>query len=90
MAYKIVYSKRAVEALKNLPPNISHRIIKKIHFFKQQKNPLSFAKRLQNSDFGQYRFRVGSYRVLFDLEREGKIRILFIITIRHRQEAYGK
>lgn len=55
-----------------------------------QANPFLFAKKLSNSDFGMYRFRVGDYRILFDVEENtGKVTILMVLRIKHRKEAYN-
>jgi mRNA interferase RelE/StbE len=88
MEYKVVYSNYAIECLKSLPKNISKRIVNKVNFFCKSENPLSFAKKLQNFTFGQYRFRVGNYRVLFDLHKNGEINIIFVLSIKHRRNAY--
>jgi len=88
MKFKVVYSRKAVEALGKLSEALSSRIVKKIRYFGGQENPLHFAKKLQDRDFGQYRFRIGDYRVLFDVEADGQINIILIITVKHRKDAY--
>ena len=67
---------------------VKRRIVAKMRFFAAQQNPLRFAERLHGALFGQYRFRVGDYRILFDIDRKGIITILVILRIRHRREAY--
>lgn len=61
------------------------RILKKLKFYALQENPLNFAKRLTNRRLGEYRFRVGNYRILFDFSENGNIKIL---KIGHRSEIY--
>lgn len=87
--HHVIYSPHAREDLKNLELPIAHRIVKKILFFSQQQNPLNFAKRLKDSSLGQYRFRIGDYRVLFDADRKGNISILMILRIKHRKDIYN-
>ncbi|MBI4035711.1 type II toxin-antitoxin system RelE/ParE family toxin [Candidatus Daviesbacteria bacterium] len=48
-------------------------------------NPLIFAEVLTNSKIGKYRFRIGVYRVVFDLEVEN---IIMILDVDHRKDIY--
>lgn len=64
------------------------RILKKIAFFASQKNPSRFAKKLKDFALGEYRFRIGDYRVLFDVDHKGNIFILMILRIKHRKDIY--
>lgn len=86
--YKIIYTQKARQDLKSLDNQIYQRIIKKIYEYSLSNNPLSFAKRLQNSPLGTYRFRIGDYRAIFDLDENNNIKILLILTIGHRKEIY--
>lgn len=86
--YQVVYTEKARDDLHSFGLSLQRRIAKKIHFFSLQKNPLSFAKRLNNTALGQYRFRIGDYRVLFDVDNRGKINILMILRIKHRKDVY--
>lgn len=88
MIYDVIYTETALKDLKRIPKKTAKRIYDKVHFFKIQKNPLQFAKKLNNSKYGGYRFRVGDYRVLFDLDERNNLIILFILSVRHRKEAY--
>lgn len=63
---------------------IQARVIKKLEFFISSPNPIDFAQTLTHRETGQYRFRVGDYRVIFDVEED----VLIILTIRHRREVY--
>lgn len=63
--FKLEYTKNAVKDLHRLEKQIAIRILKKMDFFSKQEDPLSFAKKLTDSSVGEYRFRVGDYRVLF-------------------------
>lgn len=60
------------------------RIIGKLDYFCVQEDPLDFAESLIRSDLGQYRFRIGDYRVTFDLEDE----ILVIHDVDDRKDIY--
>lgn len=75
MGYNVAFTKEAIKDLDDLDKKVLSRIIKKIEWFIRQKEPLSFAKRLSYDAIGQYRFRIGSYRIIFDC-RDQNIRIL--------------
>ena len=87
--HQVIYSAHAREDLLKIDRKISQRIIKKIQYFSQQKTPLSFAKKLTNPALGQYRFRIGDYRDIFDIDSNGEIQILFILRIKHRKDVYN-
>ncbi|PIQ77670.1 hypothetical protein COV82_03250 [Candidatus Peregrinibacteria bacterium CG11_big_fil_rev_8_21_14_0_20_46_8] len=86
--HKLIYAKKALQDLKKLDKPIAKRIIKKLLFFSEQKDPLKFAKRLSDPRIGEYRFRIGEYRVLFDADSKGKIKILMILRIKNRKDIY--
>ena len=67
-----------------LDSKIQSRIVKKLEFFISSPNPLDFAETLSHREAGQYRFRVGDYRIIFDVEED----TLVILTMRHRREVY--
>lgn len=74
----------AVKELKKLPTDIQKRIIKKLNFFTSNDDPLIFADALVNSDLGSYRFRIGDYRVIFDLEED----MVVVLSVGHRRNIY--
>ena len=78
----------SLDDLQKLDQTVAQRIATKLRFFAQQENPLRFAERLTNSPYGEYRFRVGDYRILFDVNARGIITVLVILRIKHRREAY--
>ncbi len=83
MAFEINFSERAAKEFKKLDKQVQKRIIDKLTEYAEAEN-LSEAKKLVNSDLGQWRYRVGDYRIIFDLA-EKEIRIL---KVAHRSEVY--
>jgi mRNA interferase RelE/StbE len=49
-------------------------------------DPLNHAERLTESELGSYRFRVGDYRVIFDLEGDE----IVVLRVGHRREIYRR
>lgn len=86
--YRIEYTEKALEDLKKLDKRIARRILEKLNFFVQQNNPIQFAKKLKDAQYGEYRFRIGDYRIIFDRNRKGVVQILMILSIKHRREVY--
>ena len=56
----------------------------KLKFYSLQENPLRFADKLKDYRFGNYRFRIGDYRVLFDVEDKK----IIILKVGHRSDIY--
>jgi len=78
------FTNSAVRQLSRLERNIQKRITDKLEFYCSQDQPLSFAERVTDSRFGDWRFRVGEYRVLFDVEGDE----LVVLAVGHRREIY--
>jgi len=55
-----------------------------MRFYEKQNNPLDFAKRLTDFREGSFCFRVGDYRLPFDITR-GKI---YILKVGKRDKVY--
>jgi mRNA interferase RelE/StbE len=81
---EIVFTHSAFRQLKKLDIKIQKRIIDKLKFFASQKNPLQFAESLKDYRFGHFRFRIGDYRAIFDVEKEK----IIILKVSHRKEIY--
>lgn len=80
----LVFEEKAKKKLKKLSPKVSHNIIEKLRFFISAPNPLEFAEHLTQHEIGQYRFRIGDYRVIFDVEED----TIIVLTLGHRREIY--
>ena len=87
MNYKVVYTKKSLGQLKKLDRKVAGNIVRKVSFYARN-NSKNYAKKLKHPAFGEYRFRVGDWRVIFDLDKSGKINILFILAIKHRKGVY--
>jgi len=82
--YSYEFKPQAIRDLQKLPKTVQRRIIKKLDFYVSCRNPLSFADKLIHFEIGSYRFRIGDYRVIFDVEDKK----LIILTLGHRREIY--
>lgn len=84
--YKVEYTKSSLKELRSFTPVVQKRLGVKIEFFLSHPNPLVFARALTEPSDAQYRFRVGDYRILFDVEDD----TLIVHKIQHRREVYKK
>jgi mRNA interferase RelE/StbE len=64
------------------------RIVFKIRDYCSTDNPLRFAKPLKGLLRNSYRFRIGDYRAIFEIDRPGHISIVFVTHVGHRSEIY--
>jgi mRNA interferase RelE/StbE len=86
-AYRIDLTPTAIRDLRRLPVTSQRRIGRKLQWFVEQADPLAFARPVVGTTAaGQYRFRIGEYRVVFD--RKG--RLLTILSIEHRRDVYRR
>ena len=84
MIYRLVYTQRAVKDIQRLEKRIKERIGKTLLQF--EADPLAHAKALTNHSMGTYRFRIGNYRVIFDLEGAD----IVVLRVGHRREIYRR
>lgn len=80
------FTKTSLKRFKKLPKDTQIRIIRKLDYFCAQEDPIGFAETLTRSDLGEYRFRIGDYRVAFDMEDN----ILVIHDVNHRKDIYRR
>lgn len=81
---EIFYTQKAAKQFKNLPRLIQKRIVEKMRFYASQNDPLKFAKHLSDNREGEFRFRVGDYRLIFDIKND----TIYILKIDKRDKVY--
>ena len=82
MEYVVLLTKNAKADLDRIDGVIRKRIGKKLIYLKS--DPKNLAKRLIDFEQGEYRYRIGDFRVCFDLDKNK----IIINRIRHRREVY--
>lgn len=85
--YKLEFSRRAERDFSKLDKPVQKFIWEKLSALEKSKNPLMDSAKLVNFS-NYYRHRFGDYRVIFTVEKNGKIAILLILKIGHRKEIY--
>lgn len=84
MIYNLVYTHRAVKDIAGLDPVAKKRIGKTLLRYAQ--DPYKHAEKLTDSKLGTYRFRIGAYRVIIDIEED----VIVVLRVGHRSQIYRK
>ena len=80
---RIVFTDDAKRDLLKLDKKIRVRIASKLKFFAAA--PLKFSRKLSHPSIGSFRFRIGEYRVIFDLKDDA----IVILKVGHRRDIYA-
>ncbi len=82
--YNLIYAKRAVKDVKKLDRVAQKRLKKSLE--KLANNPLYYGEELVKKELGEFRFRVGDHRVIYDIDKNN----IVILRVGHRREIYNK
>jgi len=85
LIYSIQWHEEAVKDLQKIDQQKQKKIIAKIKDY-LSKEPLSLGKPLKGIFKGLYRYRYGSYRVIYAIDRESVI--ILILRIANRKDVY--
>lgn len=85
MTYSIQWQEEAITDLKKIDRQTQKKIIARVKDY-LSKDPLSLGKPLQGIFKGLYRYRYGSYRIIYAIDR-GSVMIL-ILRIADRKDVY--
>ena len=89
MLYRTEFTKQAKRMLKRLDPNISLRITAWVREnLEGCENPRAYGKPLKGNRKGYWRYRVGDYRIIADIQ-DNKVLIL-VTEVGNRKEIYKK
>jgi mRNA interferase RelE/StbE len=80
--FKFVFTQRALRDLETIDTGTQRRIALKLREYAGE--PLRNARKLIHPKIGMYRFRIGDYRVIFDVD-DGTI---VVLRIGHRSTIY--
>ena len=85
MIYSIQWQEEAIKDLKNIDRNAQKKIIAKVKEY-LAKDPLSLGKPLKGIFKGLYRYRYGSYRIIYAIDRNSVM--ILILRIGDRKDVY--
>lgn len=87
MSYHVVFSAQAKKALKKLDRHVYATIVAWIrHNLEGCSNPRLHGKSLTADRSGQWRYRIGDYRIIADIQDD--IAVILIVTVGHRRDVY--
>ena len=87
MKYRVEFTNEALKQLKKLDPSIAALIIGWLRKnIDNCDNPRVHGKALSSNRKGQWRYRVGDYRILADIQDEKLV--ILVIDIGHRKDVY--
>ena len=85
MTYSIQWHEEAIRDLKRIDRQAQKKIIARIKDYLSQ-DPISLGKPLQGIFKGLHRYRYGSYRIIYAVDRESVL--ILILRIADRKEVY--
>lgn len=86
MAWRIEIDKDVQREMKKLDKQVAKRITAKLREVSQLDDPRSMGKGLTGNLAGLWRYRVGDYRIICDIE-DGVLLIL-VVDVAYRREVY--
>jgi len=86
MTWKIDFDRQAFKALSKLDSVVKKRIVQFLENLELVNNPRQQGKALTGKFKGLWRYRVGDYRLICNIEDE-KI-IILVLGIAHRKQVY--
>jgi len=82
MSYSVDWHPNVRKFLRKLPRDLSKRIVYKVKEIRS--DPFHYLEHFEGKDY--YKFRVGDYRLLIDVDIKNKI--LFVRVLGHRKNVY--
>ena len=88
LAWTIEVSEKAVRALRKMDRQAAHRIRDELAEIAKLEDPRSRGKALVGNLAGLWRYRVGDYRIVCDIE-DGVL-VILVVDVAHRREVYKR
>jgi mRNA interferase RelE/StbE len=88
MRYEIEFDPSAEKEFSKLDNSVQKAVQKYLNKEQLRHNPRAFGKALRYSLYGLWRYRVGNYRLIVDIQDD--ILIILVLEIDHRKDIYVK
>ena len=87
MTYKVEYTEQAIKELKKIDKHTQFFILAWIEKnLVDCENPRQHGKGLTANHSGEWRYRVGDYRIIAEIEEDRVV--ILVLTVGHRREVY--
>ena len=84
MKHRLIYTRRALRDIGSLDEVSKKRIGKTLARYAS--DPFKYGEKLTDSALGTFRFRIGDYRVIFDIQGTD----IVVLRVGHRRELYKR
>lgn len=88
MTWTIEVSEKAVRSLRKMDKQTARRIRNELAEIAELEDPRSRGKALVGNLAGLWRYRVGDYRIVCDIEDD--VLVILVIDVAHRREVYKR
>ena len=88
MAWRIEVAKDVQRSMRKLDKQVASRIAAKLREVSQLDDPRSTGKALTGNLAGLWRYRVGDYRIICDIEDE--VLVILVVEVEHRSKVYRR
>ena len=87
-AGRLETDKDVQRSMRKLDRQIARRIVAKLREISQLKDPRSMGKGLTENKSGLWRYRVGDYRIIADIEDD--VLVILVVDVDHRSRVYKR
>lgn len=88
MAWQIEFTRNADKAMRKLDKGVAARVFNELDEIAKLEDPRSRGKALTGNLAGVWRYRVGDYRILCDIN-DGRL-VILVVDVAHRREVYKR
>lgn len=88
MAWRIDFTRNADKAMRKLDKGVAARVFDELDEIAKLEDPRSRGKALTGNLAGVWRYRVGDYRILCDIN-DGRL-VILVVDVAHRREVYAQ
>ena len=88
MVWRIEVAKDVQRSMRKLDKQVASRITAKLREVSQLDDPRSTGKALTGNLAGLWRYRVGDYRIICDIEDE--VLVILVVEVEHRSKVYRR
>ncbi len=90
MAWQILIHENLIKTFRKFPKNLQDRLLDFLEerINKKGRNPTSFGESLTGNLAGLWRYKVGDYRLICDIQKD--ILVVLILEADHRKQVYRK